>query len=319
VVVLGSSARLEPETAVRPIIELAGAGLPIAVFLAPHAPQATAALTAAGVPSFRTPESCADAVTAIFSRRFREIGPGAVGAGRDVADPAIPDQLGDEHAAYQTLDALGVPRVPTIVLDGDEPADLPFDYPVAAKVLSAQIPHKTDVGGVVLGIADAPSLREAMRVIRSNVAAQRPDLPSSPPILVEPMVTGLAEVLVGYRVDRQAGPIVLVAAGGELAEMYADRSLRLAPVDLPTAREMIREVRSLRVLAGYRGRPPADSEALAQVIVNLSNLALDSKVSELEINPLLVRGIGQGVIAVDALVRARDTAQRTPSDWGVPS
>jgi succinyl-CoA synthetase beta subunit len=170
----------------------------------------------------------------------------------------------------------------------------------------------------VLGIEDATALRAAMAAIRSSVASHRPDL-ASPPILVEPMLTGQAEVLVGYRVDRQAGPIVLVAAGGELAEMYADRSLRLAPVDLATAREMISEVRSLHVLAGYRGRPPADSDALAQAIVRLSNLALDTKVTELEINPLLVRGIGQGVIAVDALVRVRETAQGAPSEQEVSS
>jgi succinyl-CoA synthetase beta subunit len=170
----------------------------------------------------------------------------------------------------------------------------------------------------VLDIKDAASLREAMGAIRSSVASHRPDL-SSAPILVEPMLTGRAEVLVGYRVDRQVGPIVLVAAGGELAEMYADRSLRLAPVDLATAREMIGEVRSLRVLDGYRGRPPADSAALAQAIVNLSNLAFDSRVAELEINPLLVRGIGQGVIAVDAVVRIREAAQGASSEQGAPS
>lgn len=209
-----------------------------------------------------------------------------------------------------------MPRAATVVIEGDEAVDLPFGYPVAAKVLSAQIPHKTDVGGVVLGIKDAASLGGAMRAIRSSVASHRPNLPS-PPILVEPMLTGHSEVLVGYRVDRQVGPVVLVAAGGELAEVYADRSLRLAPVDLATAREMITEVRSLRVLDGYRGRPPADSEALAEAIVSLSKLALDSKVVELEINPLLVRDIGQGVIAVDALVRVRETAQGAPSEQGV--
>jgi acetate---CoA ligase (ADP-forming) len=319
VVVVGSSARLEPETAVRPIIEMADAGMPIAVFLAPHAPQAMDLLTAAGVPCFRTPEPCADAIAAIFSRRFRYSTepPGAPGPA-DHAALAVADRPGDENAAYQVLDAIGVPRAATAVIEGDETVDLPFGYPVAAKVLSAQITHKTDVGGVVLGIRDAAALRDAMRAIRSSVASHRPDLPS-PPILVEPMLTGLAEVLIGYRVDRQAGPIVLVAAGGELAEMYADRSLRLAPVDLATAREMIGEVRSLRVLDGYRGRPPADSEALAQAIVNLSNLAFDSKVAELEINPLLVRGIGQGVIAVDALVRVRETAQGSPSEQEVSS
>ena len=319
VVVLGSSARLEPEAATRPVIEVAGQGLPVAVFLAPHAPEAAALLTAAGVPVFRTPESCADAIAAMFSRRFRDLAPAAPGRqARPAQAPAATDEAGDENDAYQVLDAIGVPRAATVVLDGDEVTSLPFGYPVVAKVLSAQIPHKTDVGGVVLGIEDAAGLRAAMAAIRASVARHRPDL-APLPILVEPMLTGLAEVLVGYRVDRQAGPIVLVAAGGELAEMFTDRSLRLAPVDLATARDMISEVRSLRVLAGYRGRPPADSEALAQAIANLSNLALDSKVVELEINPLLVGGMGQGVIAVDALVRMQDTAPGATSEEEVSS
>ncbi len=319
VVVLGSSARLEPEAATRPVIEVAGQGLPVAVFLAPHAPEAAALLTAASVPVFRTPESCADAIAAMFSRRFRDLAPAAPGRqARHAQAPAATDEAGDENDAYQVLDAIGVPRAATVVLDGDEVTSLPFGYPVVAKVLSAQIPHKTDVGGVVLGIEDAAGLRAAMAAIRASVARHRPDL-APLPILVEPMLTGLAEVLVGYRVDRQACPIVLVAAGGELAEMFTDRSLRLAPVDLATARDMISEVRSLRVLAGYRGRPPADSEALAQAIANLSNLALDSKVVELEINPLLVGGMGQGVIAVDALVRMQDTAPGATSEEEVSS
>jgi acyl-CoA synthetase (NDP forming) len=293
------------------------------VFLAPHAPEAAALLTAAGIPVFRSPESCADAIAAIFSRRFRDLAPTVPSRleGSGEVDPtarAVTAQACDENAAYRVLDVIGVPRAATVVLDGDEVPGLPFDYPVAAKVLSAQIPHKTDVGGVVLDIKDADGLRAAMADIRASVARHRPDL-APPPILVEPMMSGQAEVLVGYRVDRQAGPIVLVAAGGELAEMFADRSLRLAPVDLATARDMISEVRSLRVLAGYRGRPPADSEALAQAIVDLSTLAYDPKVVELEINPLLVGGVGQGVIAVDALVRMHDTAHGAASEEEVTS
>ena len=319
VVVLGSSARLEPETSVRPVIEIADQGLPVAVFLAPHAPEAAVLLAAAGVPVFRTPESCADAIAAIFSRRFRDLGPAVPSqqAG-DEPGPAATDLAGDENIAYKVLDAIGVPRAATVVIDGDEVPALPFGYPVAAKVLSAEIPHKTDVGGVVLGIEDADGLRAAMAAIRASVARHRPEL-AAPPILVEPMLAGQAEVLVGYRVDRQAGPIVLVAAGGELAEMFTERSLRLAPVDLAAARDMISEVRSLRMLSGYRGRPPADAEALARAIVNLSNLALNAKVVELEINPLLVRGIGQGVIAIDALVRMRGTAAGAASGEGMSS
>lgn len=300
IAVVGSSARLGPETAVRPIIELADNGLPVAAFLAPDAPAALAALTAAGVPCFRTPESCADAVSAVFSRRLREV---AVTAAPPPA--ATIERTLDENAAYQVLDTIGLPRAAAVVIPGDEVGKLPFDYPVVAKVLSAEIPHKTDVGGVVLGITDADRLHRSIRDIRASVASCRPDL-GPLPVIVEPMLSGLAEVLIGYRIDPQVGPIVLVAVGGELAEMYVDRSLRLAPVDLATARDMIGEVRSLRVLEGFRRRPAADIEALARAIVSVSHLAERPEVSELEINPLLVRAAGQGVVAVDTLARIRE-------------
>lgn len=331
IVVVGSSARLGPETAVRPIIELADTGVAVAAFLAPDAPQALAALTAAGVPCFRTPESCADAVSAVFSRRLRELavtagpdhtgpdhtGPHHTGPGPTGPRPAV-ERTVDENTAYHVLDTIGVPRAAAVVIEDSEVPDLPFDYPVAAKVLSAEIPHKTDVGGVILGIADAGGLRESMRAIRASVAAHRPDL-GPLPIIVEPMLSGLAEVLIGYRIDREVGPIVLVAVGGELAEMYADRSLRLAPVDLATARDMIGEVRSLRVLEGFRRRPAADIEALARAIVSVSHLAGRPEISELEINPLLVQVKGHGVVAVDTLARICESDPNATAEGEVSS
>ncbi len=100
----------------------------------------------------------------------------------------------------------------------------------------------------------------------------------------------------------------MVAAGGVLTEIERDRSLRLAPVDLATAHEMIAEVRGLIALAGYRGRPEGDLDALAQAIVALSQLADDAAVAEAEINPLIVRPAGEGVVAVDALVKLAGSA-----------
>jgi acyl-CoA synthetase (NDP forming) len=119
------------------------------------------------------------------------------------------------------------------------------------------------------------------------------------------MVSGLGEVLIGYRVDGDVGPTVMLAAGGILAEIMRDRSLRLAPVDLPEAKAMIAEVASLRALAGYRGRPAGDLDAVAQALVALSQLAIKEgpAVSEAEVNPLMVMPRGHGVVAVDALVR----------------
>jgi len=123
-------------------------------------------------------------------------------------------------------------------------------------------------------------------------------------VLVQPMIAGLGEALVGYRIDPDAGPLILVAAGGIFTEIYRDRSLRLAPVDLATAERMIAEVRGLDVLRGYRGQPAGDLAALADAIVALSRLAFDPNVLEAELNPLIVRAEGQGVVTVDALVKA---------------
>jgi succinyl-CoA synthetase beta subunit len=119
------------------------------------------------------------------------------------------------------------------------------------------------------------------------------------------MIAGVGEALIGYRVDRDVGPLVLVAAGGIYTEIYRDRSPRLAPVDTETAVEMIAEVRGLKLLTGYRGKPAGDIAALAQAIAALSRLAVDPAVVEAEVNPLIVRPQGEGVVAVDAVVRIK--------------
>jgi acetate---CoA ligase (ADP-forming) len=297
--VVGSSARFHPELAVQPIIDSAGSAKPLAAFLVPEAPEGLARLAAAGVPSFRTPEACADAIAAALRRQA----PKSITERTSVA-PAGPGQILDELAAGDLLDRVGIPRAPALAVDAavTTPPQLPFPYPVAVKALSADMPHKSDVGGVVLAVADGPGLLSAIARIRQSVAERRPGF-SLDRFLVQPMVSGVGEVLVGYRVDPDVGPLVMVAAGGVLTEIYRDRSLRLAPVGLAEAQEMIAEVRGLKVLSGYRGTPAGDIAALASAIVALSRLAADGSVAEAEINPLIVKPQGEGVVAVDVLVR----------------
>jgi acyl-CoA synthetase (NDP forming) len=299
--VVGSSARFHPDLAVKPIIDCAGSAKPIAAYLVPDAPAALAALSQADVPNFRTPEACADAIAAALRRRVPRV-PDAPAQPEGVREGCWLDEL----EASALLDRLGIACAPALAIDADvarAPA-LPFPYPVAVKALAAGIAHKTDLGGVVLGVGDGDALLAAIRQIRANVAEHRPGIPMDR-VLVQPMLSGLGEVLIGYRLDRDVGPIVMVAAGGIFTEIYRDRSLRLAPVDLASAHEMIGEVRGLAPLSGYRGRPAGDLTALAQAIVALSRLAtLDGPVVlEAEINPLLVRPAPLGVVAVDALVK----------------
>jgi len=303
VAVVGSSARFLPERAVQPIIDCAQAAKPVAAFLVPEAPQALAALSAAGVPNFRTPEACADAVAATLRRRQ----PRALQALAIVTPrtPSTHPRVLDELEAYGLLDRLGISRAPAVAIDvrTTRTPTLPFPYTVAVKALAADIPHKTDAGGVELEVRDDKALVTAIRSITANVGKRGHHLKR---VLVQPMIAGLGEVLIGYRVDRDVGPLVMLAAGGVLAEIYRDRALRLAPIDFATAQDMITEVRGLAALAGYRNRQAGDLEALANAIVALSQLATaDESVAEAEINPLMVLAPGQGVVAVDALVRLR--------------
>jgi acyl-CoA synthetase (NDP forming) len=297
--VVGSSARFQPQLAVKPIIDSANAAKPIAAFLVPEATEALARLAEAGVPAFRTPEACADAIAAALTRRPpKPLAPAPRGSGHT--------RVLDELEAYEHLDSLNIPRSPAVTFDmtiTQAPA-LPFAYPVAVKVLSAAIPHKTEAGGVALNIRDGGALVAAISEMRATVQERTGITPDR--VLVAPMVAGgIREALIGYRVDREAGPLIMVAAGGVYTEIYRDRSLRLAPVDLLTAHAMIQEVKAFAMLQGFRGKPRGDIEALARAIVSLSKLAEQKRpvVAEAEVNPLIVKS--HGVVAVDALIRTQ--------------
>ena len=305
VAVAGSSARFQPELAVRPIADSVGADRPLTAFIMPEAPDALRALRAAGVSAFRTPEACADAVVAAFARRTPTRAPAGTPPSMDGA------VVLDEVESYDVLETLGVPHADYTLLSVDDPLDsLPVPAPAAVKALSHRLPHKSDVGGVVLGVSDADDLRAAVAGIRESVRRHAPHVDLEK-VIVQPLVDGLGEVLIGYRHDHDAGPVVLLSAGGALAEIRQDRAVRTAPVDLDTAYDMVDEVVSLRALAGYRGAQKGDLEALAKAVVSVSEAALleSPRIIEAEANPVLVLPEGHGVVAVDALVRV--TAERS--------
>ena len=309
--VVGSSAQFRPEVAVTPIIDEArSGGKPVAVFCVPEAPDSLKALAEAGIAGFRTPESCADAVRAFLDWRA-PAAPAEPGGGLETASALLARAASprpDEAAALAVFRALGVACAPHQVLKAGETAST-VGYPAAAKVLSADIPHKTEVGGVVLGIADDLGLAEAVAGIRARVAAAMPKAKVAG-VLVQRMEQGMAEALVGYRLDPEVGPVVVLGAGGTLTELYDDATVRLAPVTRETAMEMIAEVRGLAPVLGYRGMPKGDANALAAAVVALSRLALidGAAVAEAEINPLIVKGEGRGVTAVDGLIVLADAS-----------
>jgi acyl-CoA synthetase (NDP forming) len=303
VAVVGSSGQFHPEVAVTPIVE-ADRKKPVAVFIAPQADRSLELLAGAGVGGFRTPESCADAVSAYLHWRAPTPTPA-----RRLVPSGLEERLAgnagaamNEVEAARCFDLLGIPQAPFAVID--EPGDVHgLRIPLAAKLLSAGVSHKTETGAVALDIADERSLIDTCRDMRHRFGQHDPGSRTEG-FLIQEMQAGIMEVLVGYRDDPEVGPVVVVATGGTLAEVHADAALRLAPVGLESAEAMIGEVKGLAPIDGFRGGPRGDRAALADTIVALSDLARlpGRPVAEAEINPLVVKRAGEGVVAVDALL-----------------
>jgi len=309
--VVGSSAQFNPELAVEPLLRFAKSAKPFAVALTPAADKSLALLTAAGVPAFRHPESCAEAMALCLLRKPPQHMPalqepsvaalGALEAGRVSGF--------DERRAADLFAALGVPMAKSVAVPDAKrivAAVAEVGAPVVLKILSADIAHKTEAGGVALGLQDGQTAAVAAREMEKRVKAHAPEARLEG-FLVQKMERGLAEVILGFRRDPLVGPTITVGLGGVLAEIYKDAATRLAPVDEAEARQMIDEVKGLATVRGYRNLPRGDVAALARTIAAFSNLAhktFDS-VAEAEINPLLVKREGEGVVAVDGLVVLR--------------
>ncbi|MDB5487353.1 MAG: hypothetical protein JWQ58_1068 [Reyranella sp.] len=306
--VVGSSAQFNPELAVEPLLRFAGSAKPFAVALTPSAEKSLALLTAAGVPAFRHPESCAEAMALCLLRippqpvpRLEEPSVGALAALEAGRTSGF-----DERRAADFFAALGVPMAKSLTVpDAKRVAAAVGEVgaPVVLKILSVDVPHKTEAGGVALGIPDGQTAAVAAREIEKRVKAYAPEARLEG-FLVQKMERGLVEVILGYRRDPLVGPTVTVGLGGVLAEIYKDASTRLAPVDEAEALQMIAEVKGLATVRGYRNMPKGDVAALAKTIASFSALAHKAfaDVAEAEINPLLVKPDGEGVVAVDGLV-----------------
>jgi acyl-CoA synthetase (NDP forming) len=281
VAAVGSSGQFHPQLAIEPIIAARRAhpAKALAVFIAPEAPASLDLLAKAGIAAFRTPESCADALAAFLSWR----------APRAQAAPV----------------SFNIPQAPSQRLRSPgEPITVPF--PVAIKIDSPDIEHKAEVGGVELNLRDSQEAAAAARRVLERARAARPQARIDG-VIASTMQHGLGEAILGYRLDPQVGPLVLVGAGGTLAELYRDFALRLAPVGLEEARAMIAEVRGFAPLRGFRNAPRGDLEALAQAVAAFSQLAARPEVAEAEINPLIVKI--EGVVGVDALFVLREGAR----------
>jgi len=245
-------------------------------------------------------------------------GPGAAGADVATARAVVEQALAagremlTEPESKAVLAAYGIPVVATRAVAAEPAAAVAaaeaLGWPVAMKILSAQITHKSDVGGVALNLADADALRAALAAMLERVRRLRPDA-AIDGVTVQAMVRrgGARELIVGASIDPVFGPSVLFGAGGTAVEVLADRALALPPLNAPLARALVERTRVARLLAGYRDTPAVDRDALHGVLVAVSQLLADlPQLVELDINPLLADA--RGVVALDARVRVSAAA-----------
>ncbi|MEO1695516.1 MAG: acetate--CoA ligase family protein, partial [Pseudomonadota bacterium] len=336
--VIGSSAQFHPELAVRPLIDAAHAAAaqsrpsiaPVMAFALPHAPESLALLAGAGVPAFRTVESAAETVALALRASAGRSGAPAHAARSGVTEKTagsvaalldnLPAGLCTEAEAAHVFSALGIPMVPHRIVRDDEIQDAAapcwhddrhgawtrdFDttvpvWPVAAKLLSRAIAHKSDVGAVRLALNSARDLRDAIVEMEQAARAAQPDAVIDG-ALVQPMVRGLGNAIIGFTRDPAVGPVVTVGAGGVMAEIYRDIAVGIAPIAPDRALELIDQIAGFALLRGYRNHPTGDLQGVAQAVAALSELAHHPRVVEAEINPLFVQETA--VVGVDAVLR----------------
>ena len=213
-----------------------------------------------------------------------------------------------EHVSKQCLASYGIPATKEVLLPLDAILalkDTPVSFPVAVKLASADIPHKTEADAVLLNVNTLDELKAAAQAVVNGGKKHAPNARIDG-ISVQEMASGI-EMIAGAVNDPHFGPYVMVGLGGVLTEVLHDVSHRFAPVTPDDAREMLAELKGAKILEGYRGAPPADVEALVDVLVRLSWLIHDhrDRVAEIDVNPLFVRAKGKGVVAADALVVLR--------------
>jgi acetyl-CoA synthetase (ADP-forming) len=173
-------------------------------------------------------------------------------------------------------------------------------YPTVLKVVSPDVIHKFDVGGVVLDVENPEDVQDAYKKILENVKKNKPDAKIQG-ILVQEMAPSSTEVIVGSTKDPQFGPALMFGLGGIFVEVLKDVTFRIAPITEQDAREMITEVKAYPVLKGYRGQPPADINAIVKILLNTSKLVMDhQEIKELDLNPIIV--YEKGAKTVDARI-----------------
>jgi acetyl coenzyme A synthetase (ADP forming)-like protein len=291
------------------VVRESGAGKPVLACLMGEASLegAYAAADQGELPAYRFPEDAVQAFKALHQR--------ATWVGTEHPLPTAPAGVDAKKArkilsaaresGQGALEAYGV-RTPqeSLATSAEEAVQFAAQtgFPVALKLVSPDILHKTEAGGVLLDLPDEAAVQEGWQTIMARARQTHPEADLRG-VQVQQMVTGGQEVIVGMKRDPVFGPLLMFGLGGIHVEALGDVSFRLAPLSRQDAEAMIAEVRSARLLDGLRGVPPADRAALVDVLLRVGQLAADCPdIAEMDINPLIVLPAGQGALAVDVRV-----------------
>jgi acetate---CoA ligase (ADP-forming) len=287
---------------------------PIACFSSvvggPVDPEILLPLRQAGVPLMEGAECATTTIRNLAEfyefqqRRQSEATGDQPATGRKIASGVLPAQ-----AAFQLLEEFGISTVPMTLAHSPEEAAAAAEkmgFPVALKIESAQITHKSDVGGVALKLSDTAAVSDAYSKIMSEVRRRAPDAKIEG-IMVQRMSGQGVEMILGIKRDPLFGPVVLCGFGGILVELLKDVSIGIPPLSRKQAHDMLKRLRGFPILGGVRGQAATDIDALCDAIAGLSRLAwsFGDQLAGLDINPLIVLPKGGGVVAVDALVEIR--------------
>ena len=310
VVIVGASALAMPElmsNAIKSCMSLSDK--PILAYISPHAPNIGSLLTQGGVPAFSAPESCSAALGAMLhASQARTSTYATPPAGKPQCSVlgSWPSGSLDEEQAKRLFSSFGIASVRETVVTTAEQAQaalVTLGERAVLKVLSSEILHKSEIGGVAVNVSKAAMSDRLFRMTqdvkdRSGITPQR--------FLVQEMVAGGVEIILGMHRD-VLGVAILLGMGGVTAELLQDTTLRLLPstggLSAQTAREMVMSLKTWPLLDGYRGRPKSDVEALVKAIVAFSEMVatFGDRLLEAEINPLFVLEAGQGVKAADGI------------------
>jgi acetyltransferase len=240
-------------------------------------------------------------------QKLRQTGGGEIP--RPASYAKLPSGILGAEAAFALFKEFAIPVAPTVLTKSVDEAAAAADkmgYPVVLKIESAQITHKSDVGGVALRLPDASEVRAAFTRIQREVKNRVPNA-TIDGVVVQRMAGEGVEMILGVKRDPMFGPVVLFGSGGILVELLKDVSVGIPPLSRQDAFDMLARLRGFSILGGVRGKPPADVDALCDAVVGVSRLAisLGDQLLGLDINPLIVLPKGHGAVAVDAVVEIR--------------